>query len=43
MLQEGVVPPANYTRVGSFTQDVDTGLSGNQKKLKLAIVIYRKQ
>jgi len=43
MLPEGVAPPANYSRVGSFTQDVDTGPSGNQKKLKLTIVIFRKQ
>lgn len=43
MLAEGVTPPANYTRVGSFIQDVDTGGSGSQKKIKLTIVIYRKQ
>lgn len=43
MLTEGVAPPLSYTRVGSFIQDVDTGGSGGQKKLKLTIVIYRKQ
>lgn len=42
MLQEGVAPPANYARVGSFIQDLDTGGSGRGKKLKLTIVVYRK-